>query len=178
MSPYIPTALPIRDFATGDTKETEPTFGVRAVPLPRYDILYAPAVGASNPSLPEYLHPRGLSERFAGIGSHLPIQNDRNSRNKLVQEVEVADIRCQHAGTDTPRLKVDERIVEVFPLMTRTLRRAAQARARPQAFPLRPTSPIRSLQAMPRNIFNHIPYRLQNPTRGGVSWIEPPEHKH
>jgi hypothetical protein len=30
-----------------------------------------------------------------GIGSGPPIQNDRNFRNKLVQEVEVADIPCQ-----------------------------------------------------------------------------------
>lgn len=35
----------------------------------------------------------------------------------MVQEVEVADIPCQYAGTDTPRLEIDERIVEVFPLM-------------------------------------------------------------
>src|SRR5665811_1822326 len=63
-----------------------------------------------------------------GIGSRLPVQNDRNSRNKLVQTVEVADIPGHYAGTDTPRLKIDERIVEVFPLMTRTLRRAAQTK--------------------------------------------------
>jgi hypothetical protein len=46
----------------------------------------------------------------------------------LVQEVEVADIPCQYAGTDTPRLKIDERIVEVFPLITRTLRHAAETK--------------------------------------------------
>jgi len=115
---------------------------------------------------PEFLHPREFSERLAGIGSRLPIQNDRNSRNKLVQEVEVADIPCQHAGTDTPRLKVDERIVEVFALMTRTLRRAAETKelARKHSR-FAPHRRIRSLQAMPRNVFNHIPYRLQNPTR-------------
>jgi hypothetical protein len=61
-------------------------------------------------------------------GSRLPIQNDRNSRHKLVKEVEVAGIPCQYAGTDIPPLKVDERIVEVFPLMTRTLRRTAETK--------------------------------------------------
>ena len=49
-----PTALPIRDLATGDTKEIEPTLG-SASSLPRYDILYALAVGAFNPSLPGIL---------------------------------------------------------------------------------------------------------------------------
>src|ERR1700739_2834968 len=87
-----------------------------------------------------------------GIGSRMPIQNDRNSRNKLVQEVEVGDIPCQYAGTNTPRLKIDERIVEVFPLMTRTLRRAAEtnelARKHSRFAPHRR---VRSLQAMPRN---------------------------
>ena len=61
-------------------------------------------------------------------GSRLPIQNDRNSWTKLVEEVKVADIPRQYAGTDTPRLKVDQRIVEIFPLMTRPLRRAAETK--------------------------------------------------
>ena len=109
---------------------------------------------------------RGNSLGDCGIGSRLPIQNDRNSRNKLVQEVEVADIPCQYAGTNTPRLKIDERIVEVFPLMTRTLRRAAETKelARKHSR-FAPRRRIRSLQAMPRNVFDHIPHRLQNPTR-------------
>ena len=59
-----------------------------------------------------------------GIGSRLPAQNDRNSRNKLAQEVEVADIPGHYAGTDTPRLKIDERIVEVFPDAESVPRRA------------------------------------------------------
>ena len=50
--------------------------------------------------------------------------------------------------------------------LTRTLRRAAEtkelARKRSRFAPHRR---IRSVQAMPRNVFNHIPYRLQNPTR-------------
>jgi hypothetical protein len=33
---------------------------------------------------------------------------------KLVQEVEVADVPGHYAGTDTLRLKIDERIVEVL----------------------------------------------------------------
>jgi hypothetical protein len=48
--------------------------------------------------------------------------------------------------------------------MTRTLRRAAETKelARKHSR-LAPHRRIRSLQAMPRNVFNHIPYRLQNP---------------
>ena len=110
--------------------------------------------------------PREFSERLRGIGSRLPIQNDRNARNKLVQEVEVADIPCQYAGTDTPRLKIDECIVEVFPLMTRTLRRAAETKELARKYSrFAPHCRIWSLQAMLRNVFNHIPYRLQNPIR-------------
>src|ERR1700736_2138986 len=124
------------------------------------------AVGASNPSLPGVLAaPRQFSERL-GHWLTLPIQYDRNSRNKLVQEVEVADIAAHYAGTDTPRLKIHERIVEVFPLMTRTLRRAAETKelARKHSR-FAPRRRIRSLQAMPPNVFNHLPHRLQNPTR-------------
>ena len=115
---------------------------------------------------PEFLRHRGNFLSGWGIGSRLPIQNDRNARNKLVQEVEVVDIAGHYAGTDTPRLKIDERIVEVFPLMTRTLRRAAQTKelARKHSR-FAPRRRIRSLQAMPRNVFNHLPHRLQNPTR-------------
>ena len=93
-----------------------------------------------------------------GIGSHPPVQNDRNSRNKLVQEVEVADIPCQYAGTDTPRLKIDERIIEMFPLMTRTLRRTAERKelARKHSR-FAPRRRIRSVQAMRRNVFDHTP---------------------
>ncbi|WP_194473566.1 hypothetical protein [Bradyrhizobium sp. CCBAU 51753] len=36
----------------------------------------------------------------------MPVQNDWNARSKLVQEVEVADIACQYADTDTPRLEI------------------------------------------------------------------------
>lgn len=69
-----------------------------------------------------------LPVRRSLIGSRMPIQNGWNAWSKLVQEVEVADIPCQYAGTDTPRLEIDERIVEVFPLMTRTFRRAAETK--------------------------------------------------
>ena len=100
------------------------------------------------------------------IGSRLPVENDRNGRNKLVQEVEVGHIPGYDAGTDTPRLKIDERIVEVFPLMTRTLRRAAQTKelAREHSR-FAPRRRIRSLQAMPRNVLNHLPHGLKNPAR-------------
>jgi hypothetical protein len=98
--------------------------------------------------------------------ARLPIQNDRNSRNKLIQEIEVSDIPRQYARTDPPRLQVDQRIVEVFSLMTRTLRRPAPTKelAR-QHSRFAPYRRVRGVQAMRRNVFDHTPHGLQDPAR-------------